>query len=1020
MTISGVAQLSCTDCSACSGSSTASSDITDPGSPYSTSSSHGEDSTPGPLSSSATSTTITISRSPTTQQLIQTRKITQLTQQSESKVDNKMPPHESNCQSPPPPETTPSPKKQPWPWDVNKVPSKSQTIKNNNELERVSPSNLLKRATTATKNTHTNTKRLKTIAEKSSKQKTNDIKQLNISNNNTRKILGKSIATLCPILPKPAPFQNILCTSISPTLPTSNANPPRTHTAPSRCSANNNKNNFITQNTTLITTTNTINNPKVQSLRDGPITKIITKTQTRANGGVINSSEYVSNLLTGTPQQQGKITEYFKAQIKPPTINTMKKDIMKSTTSTLKPKTTKRIQKNNAVSNNKIELVKNQTAGDLKKYLGLLSGNFNGECDTPSELYRKIDVRTLSLHQNHIQAVKMDTKLNGKVNPVVSLTRKILPKQTTTPASSSTTQKKTQPDVPNKNGMKLATLRLQDVKTTLQKKNGVIKSTTTTLTTNSTTIMPTIVVPTNINTALPTVVTPKLVSTASTVSTLQCPPLVKLNGSFIPIVKLNPVPVKVNSNSNNCNSNNKAVIQSSTVVTETKVNNNLNNNNNLQCLRIETGCPTVVNPLLLKQKCSPNLNNLVSISVSETQATTFNNETTAHKQQLLSSPKSIVLETIQQKKSKALENNNTANELPCKTELNLSNHNNSNGVTPSSLLLDKNISLLQVSTTPSLLHNNNFQLSSSIESQKSPILSQPKTIRFPPRKIDTASEERRLDGKCQWSECHAKFETSGALLEHLQIAHVISQAAKENFVCLWVGCKVHGRTSCSRSWLERHVLSHAGNKPYRCIVDGCGCRFNSQTALERHVNSHFNADGAPNINNQRRSLENGGSNKLTRKNGKKIRYRLQPWSARMFDYFDAGIMEGLQHRLINMTDIRTAGKIAETAGNVVTLRSTVIARRTDLTGNKSVLLRWHPENVVPDEWLPESEATPFKHVPIPGLEPSAINVLHEELFSLKKNCSSSTLPDTSIEEQRPRNRRKQVTSAVKYMNRLVT
>lgn len=65
----------------------------------------------------------------------------------------------------------------------------------------------------------------------------------------------------------------------------------------------------------------------------------------------------------------------------------------------------------------------------------------------------------------------------------------------------------------------------------------------------------------------------------------------------------------------------------------------------------------------------------------------------------------------------------------------------------------------------------------------------------------------------------------------------------------------------------------------------------------------------------------------------------------MFDYFDAGIMEGLQHRLINMTDIRTAGKIAETAGNVVTLRSTVIARRTDLTGNKSVLLRWHPENV---------------------------------------------------------------------------
>lgn len=57
---------------------------------------------------------------------------------------------------------------------------------------------------------------------------------------------------------------------------------------------------------------------------------------------------------------------------------------------------------------------------------------------------------------------------------------------------------------------------------------------------------------------------------------------------------------------------------------------------------------------------------------------------------------------------------------------------------------------------------------------------------------------------------------------------MISQATQEQYVCLWLGCKVHGRTSCSRSWLERHVLAHAGTKPFRCIVDGCGMRFNSQ------------------------------------------------------------------------------------------------------------------------------------------------------------------------------------------------
>jgi len=65
----------------------------------------------------------------------------------------------------------------------------------------------------------------------------------------------------------------------------------------------------------------------------------------------------------------------------------------------------------------------------------------------------------------------------------------------------------------------------------------------------------------------------------------------------------------------------------------------------------------------------------------------------------------------------------------------------------------------------------------------------------------------------------------------LQAKHVTPQVSCENYVCLWVGCKVYARTSCSRSWLERHVLSHGGNKPFRCIVDGCGQRFSSQVGI---------------------------------------------------------------------------------------------------------------------------------------------------------------------------------------------
>lgn len=59
------------------------------------------------------------------------------------------------------------------------------------------------------------------------------------------------------------------------------------------------------------------------------------------------------------------------------------------------------------------------------------------------------------------------------------------------------------------------------------------------------------------------------------------------------------------------------------------------------------------------------------------------------------------------------------------------------------------------------------------------------------------------------------------------------------YVCLWEGCKVYGKSSLSRNWLERHVLAHSGPRPFKCIVEDCGARFKMQSALARHVNTHF-------------------------------------------------------------------------------------------------------------------------------------------------------------------------------------
>lgn len=138
-----------------------------------------------------------------------------------------------------------------------------------------------------------------------------------------------------------------------------------------------------------------------------------------------------------------------------------------------------------------------------------------------------------------------------------------------------------------------------------------------------------------------------------------------------------------------------------------------------------------------------------------------------------------------------------------------------------------------------------------------------------------------------------------------------------------------------------------------------------QQTLERHVNSHFNSSENGSNGSTRKSLETGAI-KLFKRNGKKLRYRRQPWSgkindsfcpqtfevnfpirfpARMFDFFDAGIMEGLQHRLVTMTDKRTLGDVCKTPGDTITVRSSIIARRTEPDGTRKLLLRWHPRNM---------------------------------------------------------------------------
>lgn len=173
----------------------------------------------------------------------------------------------------------------------------------------------------------------------------------------------------------------------------------------------------------------------------------------------------------------------------------------------------------------------------------------------------------------------------------------------------------------------------------------------------------------------------------------------------------------------------------------------------------------------------------------------------------LSSPKSILLEKIQQKQP---DDDNTISPI--------------DGNTPK---VEKGVDLLKPPTTI----DTDLTVTSLPECSKSPILSQPKTIRFPVR--DFANGSHRANGRtvgcCYWDSCNAKCETSSNLIDHLQTQHVNSQTGP--FTCRWANCKVHGRESCSRKWLERHVLSHGGSKFFKCIFDKCRLRFSSHVSL---------------------------------------------------------------------------------------------------------------------------------------------------------------------------------------------
>ncbi|XP_073418454.1 zinc finger protein AEBP2 isoform X2 [Dendrobates tinctorius] len=220
----------------------------------------------------------------------------------------------------------------------------------------------------------------------------------------------------------------------------------------------------------------------------------------------------------------------------------------------------------------------------------------------------------------------------------------------------------------------------------------------------------------------------------------------------------------------------------------------------------------------------------------------------------------------------------------------------------------------------------------------------------------SATSSKSLSYSCCWDQCQTCFSSSPDLAEHLRSLHVDGQRGGV-FVCFWKGCKVYNRPSTSHSWLQRHMLTHSGDKPFKCVVGGCTASFASQGGLARHVPTHFSQQNASKLSGHPKSKEESPSKAGLNKR-RKLKNKRKRSLPRPHDFFDAQTLDAIRHRAIcfNLSaQIESLGN-----GHSVVFHSTVIAKRKEDSGKIKFLLHWTPEDILPDVWVNEGDRHQLK------------------------------------------------------------